>query len=149
MRILFLLFLSASGLICAGQTAWEKVFVEGGRAFAERRYDFAEEAYLAAIEQLKGAADSADHLADTLHVLAILYTLEGRYCEAEPLCTRALALRESIDRPDDPPRLSERTGTDDHLLRRIPRLPQHCNAAPTAAPSPAASESAAHARIAC
>lgn len=102
MQILFLLLLSASSLLCADQTPWEKLFVEGGRAVAERRYDVAEKAYWAAIEQLKDAADSTDHLADTLHVLAILYTLEGRYREAEPLCTRALALRESIDHPDDP-----------------------------------------------
>ena len=40
--------------------------------------------------------------ANSLHNLAALYYSQGRYAEAEPLCRRALAIREQALGPDHP-----------------------------------------------
>lgn len=43
-------------------------------------------------------------MAATLNNLAVLYGKRGRYREAEPLCQRALEIREKVLPPAQPPR---------------------------------------------
>jgi len=96
MRISCVLLLCSCLTALAEADSWECSFVTAGRAVAEKRYADAEGIYRSMLHGWKPQAEPDSRQADTLHALAVLYTLEARYREAEPLCRRALAIRETV-----------------------------------------------------
>ncbi len=60
------------------------------------------------------------HVAESLNNLAVLYLIQGKYAEAEPLHKRALAIREKALGPKHP-HVSESLDNYADLLRKMNR----------------------------
>ncbi len=60
------------------------------------------EQWKAALKEAKEFEPEDPRLATSLNNLAVLYRVQGRYAEAEPLYKRSLAIREEALRPDHP-----------------------------------------------
>jgi len=75
---------------------------QGGEAYQEGRYTDAETSWLAALEQAKKFGDEDTRLATSLNNLALLYSEQDRYAEAEPLARRALEIWEKALGPEHP-----------------------------------------------
>ncbi len=73
-------------------TLWETYQLAGHQALHERRIADAERLFLAAAKHTENAEDP--RLADTLNDLGVLYGMQNRYIEAEPLFQRAVAINE-------------------------------------------------------
>ena len=74
--------------------AWEHRFHEGMIGFQEGRMADAERAYEAALDEADAFPPGDPRLTATLSTLARVYCLQGKYDLAEPLCRRALAIKE-------------------------------------------------------
>ncbi len=81
---------------------WERYIQTGEEAYQQGRYTDAETSWLAALEQAKKFGDEDTRLATSLNNLALLYSEQGKYAEAEPLARRALEIWEEALGPEHP-----------------------------------------------
>jgi hypothetical protein len=79
---------------------WEANLTTAKQAFVEHRYGEAERAYLAALAQAENFGPKDPRLATTVFGLGVLYYVQSRYEEAEPLLQRTVELREAEPAPD-------------------------------------------------
>jgi tetratricopeptide (TPR) repeat protein len=75
-------------------TLWETYQSAGHQAIEDRRVDDAEELLLAAAKHIETISSDDPRLASTLNDLGVLYGMQHRDVEAEPLFQRALAINE-------------------------------------------------------
>jgi len=73
---------------------WQALSAAGLKAYQQGRHPEAEKQFEAALEEAEGFGSRDLRIATSLNNLAVLYKLQGRYREAEPLLLRALAIRE-------------------------------------------------------
>jgi tetratricopeptide (TPR) repeat protein len=85
-------FLLAVASVVAQQNKVDELAARADSEFAQGKFAEAERAYLEVLKETHETSDPPSRLAITLHALATIYNLQGRYKEAEPLCRRALAL---------------------------------------------------------
>ena len=107
-RRLLLGTLALSVLALAVQTAlaqdtrWENATTAGMKAYQEGRYAEAEQLLTAALKEAEKFGKQDPRLATILNSLALLYSKQGKYTEAEPLYQRALAIYENALGPEHP-----------------------------------------------
>jgi tetratricopeptide (TPR) repeat protein len=75
-------------------TLWETYQAAGHQAIQDRRVADAERLLLAAAKHMETISPDDPRLADTLNDLGVLYGMQNRDVEAEPLFQRALAINE-------------------------------------------------------
>ncbi len=75
-------------------TLWETYQSAGHQAIEDRRVDDAEQLLLAAAKHIAIVSPDDPRLANTLNDLGVLYGMQNRDIEAEPLFQRALAINE-------------------------------------------------------
>ncbi|OQW32254.1 MAG: hypothetical protein A4E19_19675 [Nitrospira sp. SG-bin1] len=93
--ILLILFLSFDGMPSRAQvTLWETYQSAGQQAVQERRVMDAERLLLAAAKHIETVNPDDPRLANTLNDLGVLYGMQNRELEAEPLFLRALTINE-------------------------------------------------------
>ena len=85
----------------AGSTLWDIYHKKGAQHYERGEYSQAAAMLRLALEEAEANGDLAD-VATTLNNLALLYKNLGKYAEAEPLYSRALAIREKALGPDHP-----------------------------------------------
>jgi len=76
-------------------TLWETYQSAGHQAIEDRRVDDAERLLLAAAKHIETVSPDDPRLANTLNDLGVLYGMQNRDIEAEPLFQRALAINET------------------------------------------------------
>src|SRR5437867_1950774 len=86
----------------AHTAAWEAHFYAGMIACREGRLGEAMAEYGAALQEAEGFPEGDLRLAVSLSNLVAIYRLQGKHAEAESICRRALALKESALGPADP-----------------------------------------------
>jgi len=82
--------------------SWEQLNADGIKLFEKGRYSEAEQRFLSALKKSQQLGQANTRLASTLNNLAMVYRIEGRYSEAEPLQKRALETNQKILGPSDP-----------------------------------------------
>lgn len=93
--LLFILPLLVDDLPSWGQvTLWETYQSAGQQAIQDRRVNDAERLLLAAAKHIEIVNPEDPRLADTLNDLGVLYGMQNRDIEAEPLFQRALVINE-------------------------------------------------------
>jgi len=86
-----------------GQEALWQTYKAAGNAAAEQgRYGEAETLFRSAIEQAEGFGSLDPRLADSLNELAILYAMQQKLSQAEPLFQRSLGVSVAALGPDHP-----------------------------------------------
>lgn len=80
--------------------SWERNLTAGITALREGQFDEARSQYLRALRDAEGFGPADPRLTVTLDNLGALYRLQGKYEEAEPICLRALAIKESTFGPE-------------------------------------------------
>ncbi len=83
-------------------TEWQKHEQDGYQAFYEGRYAEAEEHFKAALKEAEKSEPEDPLVARSLKNLALLYAVQRKYAEAEPLLKRSLAIWEKAQGPDGP-----------------------------------------------
>ena len=83
-------------------TAWENYSDAGRERYEQARYAEAEELFFAALKEAESFGEKDTRLATTLNELALLFTDQGKYAEAEPFFQRSLAIREKALGPEHP-----------------------------------------------
>lgn len=81
---------------------WEHYMSEGIKAYQSGQETNAEMFYLAALEDVENAGPEDPRLATTLNTLAVLYHVQRKYAQAEPLYQRVLKLLEQTVGPEHP-----------------------------------------------
>ena len=81
---------------------WEHYMAEGVKAYQSGQETNAEMFYLAALEDVANAGPEDPRLAVTLNTLAVLYHVQRKYAQAEPLYQRVLKLLEQTVGPEHP-----------------------------------------------
>src|SRR5215831_2077948 len=89
-------------LAIAQPKSWEDYMAAGQSAYQQGRYAEAGELFEAALKEAEGFGLQDQRLATSLNSLAVLYHVQGKYAEAEPLYKRALGIREKTLGPDHP-----------------------------------------------
>ncbi len=79
---------------CAQETFWEEFYNSGLEAQKQARYAEAEELFFAALKEAESFGEKDTRLATTLNELALLFTDQGKYAEAEPFFQRSIAIYE-------------------------------------------------------
>jgi len=87
---------------CEQATPWERHNAAGLTSYEEGYYAEAEEHWKAALKEAENFGPQDPRLATSLNNLAVLYRAQGRYAEAEPRYTRALAIFEKALGPEHP-----------------------------------------------
>ena len=87
-------------LAVAEPKTWKDYSAAGKSAYQQGRYTEAEKLFEAALKEAEGFGPQDPRLATSLNNLALLYRDQGKYAEAEPLCKRALVIREQALGPD-------------------------------------------------
>jgi tetratricopeptide (TPR) repeat protein len=83
-------------------TAWENYTDAGRERDEQAHYAEAEELFFAALKEAESFGEKDTRLATTLNDLALLYTDQGKYAEAEPFFQRSLAIWEKALGPEHP-----------------------------------------------
>lgn len=81
---------------------WDTASLEGTRAFQEGRYDDAEKHFQTAVSIAEMLWPESPRLATSISNLALLYTSQGKYKQAEPLHRQSLAIVEKARGTMDP-----------------------------------------------
>ena len=81
---------------------WETYTDAGKEAYEQGNYTEAEKLFVAALKEAEMFGPQDPRLATGLNNLALLYETQGKYCEAEPLYKRYLAIFEKALVPDHP-----------------------------------------------
>ncbi len=81
---------------------WEHYMAEGVKAYQSGQETNAEMFYLAALKDVENAGPEDPRLATTLNTLAVLYHVQRKYTQAEPLYQRVLKLLEQTVGPEHP-----------------------------------------------
>ena len=96
------LTLSVIAISAAPLSSVESLIAEGDVAVRHGRLADAEKAYLEAIEEAKKTPGDLPRQPMLLNSLAAVYSMEGRYPEAESLCQRAITILGASVSPADP-----------------------------------------------
>lgn len=80
----------------AQESAWERHIAAGRQASQQGRFAEAEQHFTAALQEAEGFGPRDLRLAEILHLLANLRLSAGDFRQAEPLCQRALSIREEV-----------------------------------------------------
>ena len=75
---------------------WERNIAAGNAAYQQRNFTEAEKQYAAAIIEAEGFGPEEPRLATSLNNMALLYSAQGRYAEAEPLYTDMHRVHHSV-----------------------------------------------------
>ena len=81
---------------------WETYMAAATKAYQQGNYPEAEKQLGAALKEAEGLGPQDPRLATSLNNLAVLYIIQGKYAEAEPLYKRALAIFEKALGPEHP-----------------------------------------------
>ncbi len=81
-------------------TAWENYTDAGRERDEQAHYAEAEELFFAALKEAESFGEKDTRLATTLNELALLFTDQGKYAEAEPFFQRSLAIYEKALGPE-------------------------------------------------
>ncbi|MCH7633940.1 MAG: CHAT domain-containing protein [Proteobacteria bacterium] len=81
---------------------WQSHMVAGVQAYQQGNYPEAEKQFTAAVKEAEHFGPEDPRLATSLNNLALLYYIQGKYAEAEPLHKRALAIYEKTLGPEHP-----------------------------------------------
>lgn len=76
--------------------AWEQNLHSGILALQAGRFEEAQAAYEEALWEAEGFGERDPRLTVTLDNIAALHRLQGQYASAEPVCLRALAVKEVV-----------------------------------------------------
>ena len=91
-----------AGVASADEALWQEHMVAAGTAYERGLYAETERLLQAALKEGREFPPEDPRLASTLRNLALLYRLQGRYGEAEPLIQRALTIWENAFGPENP-----------------------------------------------
>jgi len=83
-------------------TLWEKHMAPAKETNQQDRYADAEKSLQAALKETERFRPQDPRLATNLNNLALIYYIQGRYSEAEPLFKRSLAIMEKVVGPEHP-----------------------------------------------
>ena len=89
--------------VSAQEAQWKAHMATGANAYREGRYSEAVESFQGAVKEAEAFGPHDPRLATSLNNLALLYQVQGKYAEAEPLYKRSLAIREKalgLEHPD-------------------------------------------------
>ena len=84
------------------EVSWETAMLLGWSAYQRGDYAKAEKQFERALKEARESGKRDPRLAESLHSLAELYKVQGRYAKAEPLFKRALGIREKALGPEHP-----------------------------------------------
>src|SRR5438105_9059270 len=89
-----------ASLVRAQGAHWEHYMTEGAKAYQNGQETNAEMFYLAALEDVENTGPEDPRRAVTLNTLAVLYHVQRKYAQAEPLYQRVLKLLEQTVGPE-------------------------------------------------
>ena len=84
------------------ETRWDSVMADAVKAYQQADYPEAEKLFLAALKEAEKFGEQDLRLATSLNNLALLYSAQGRYAQAESLNQRALGIQEKALGPEHP-----------------------------------------------
>ena len=96
------LALLVSGPALAGEVEWKAHIDAGASAYRAGDYRAATARFESALNEAQSFGASDPRLAETLNNLALLYEVQGRFAEAEPLYRRSLGIYEKALGPNHP-----------------------------------------------
>ena len=100
--VAFLALMLWQQLVNSQEMSWEDQMRAGIQAYQKGNYPQAERHWKAGLEEAKEFGSEDPRLATSLNNLALLYKIQGKYAEAEPLYQRSLTIREKVLGPEHP-----------------------------------------------